>query len=213
LNKEKPKKIKALLGFNRLKDGDLVTRLNAVHDGLKANPAFTTPPVDLPTFKTNIDTFTTDLAAAVDGGKKAITAKNKQRAVVIKMLEHLAHYVEANCKDDLATFTSSGFLPAPTTRTPPQPLPQPSISKAVQGITGQLIITIKALRGAASYELRSAVLGPGNTPGTWTSIHLPSAKATPVNNLTPGTTYTFQARALGRLGFSNWSDPVNRMCT
>ena len=35
---------------------------------------------------------------------------------------------------------------------------------------------------------------------------------TTVDNLTPGTTYQFQARALGVLGFSDWSSPVNRMC-
>ncbi len=34
-----------------------------------------------------------------------------------------------------------------------------------------------------------------------------------ISNLTPGTTYTFQVRALGRLGYTNWSDPVSRMAT
>ena len=210
---EKPKKIKALLGCARLKDGDFVTRLNAVHDGLNGNLAYTTPPIDIATLKTNIDTFTADVAAAEDGGKTAVTAKNKQRIVVIKMLEHLAHYVEANCKDDLNTFTSSGFQPAPTTRTPAQPLSPPSVRKVVQGISGQLIITIQALFGAASYELRYAVLGPNNTPGAFTTIPRASAKASPVDGLTPGTTYLFQVCGLGMLGFSDWSDPVIRMCT
>jgi hypothetical protein len=34
-----------------------------------------------------------------------------------------------------------------------------------------------------------------------------------IANLTPGTMYTFQVRALGLLGYTNWSDPVNRICT
>ena len=209
----KPKKIRALLGFTRLKDGDLVTRLNAVHDGINGNPNYTTPVVDLAAFKSNIDTLATDIATAEDGGKKAITAKNKQREICIKMLEQVAHYVEANCKDDLATFTSSGLLVASTTRSAPQLLAQPAIAKVAQKITGQLLVTIQALQGVVSWELRYASLGLGNTPGNWTNIALPSTKKTAINNLTPGTTYTFQVRALGRLGYSDWSDPVNRMCT
>jgi hypothetical protein len=129
------------------------------------------------------------------------------------MLEQLAHYVEANCKDDLATFTSSGFFVASTTKSASQPLVQPSIAKVVQKITGQLIVTIQALQGAVSWELRYAILGAGNTVGNWTSLMLTSTKKTAIDNLTPGTTYTFQVRALGRLGYSDWSDPVNRMCT
>jgi len=36
--------------------------------------------------------------------------------------------------------------------------------------------------------------------------------AVQINSLTPGTSYTFQVRAFGNLGFSDWSDPVTRMC-
>jgi chitodextrinase len=35
-----------------------------------------------------------------------------------------------------------------------------------------------------------------------------------VENLTPGTTYTFQVRAVGgSTGYSGWSDPVSHMST
>jgi chitodextrinase len=34
-----------------------------------------------------------------------------------------------------------------------------------------------------------------------------------VNGLTPGTTYVFQVRAVGgSTGYSDWSNPVSRMC-
>lgn len=206
----KVKKIKALLGFTKLADANLVSRLNAVHDGMNLNPAYPSPTVDLATFKAAIDSYTALVAAALDGGKKTVTEKNKQRGSVIKMAEQLGHYVQANCKDDMATFTSSGFVAGPATRTPPQPLPPSSISKVDQGNTGQLLVTIKRLPKALSYELRFALLGANGTPGATTLI-LTTPK-TPVNNLTPGTTYTFQVRALGRLGYTDWSDSVNRMC-
>jgi len=94
MSTQKPKKIKAVLGFDRLADGDLVTRLNAVHDGMNNNPAYPAPPIDMPTLETNITSLTAAVAAAAaDGGKKTVTEKNKQRNVVIKMLDHLAHVV------------------------------------------------------------------------------------------------------------------------
>ena len=208
----KLKRIKASLGFARTPHAALVARLNAVHDGMSGNPAYPSPPVDLATFKTAIDSFAASIAEALDGGKKAITAKNQQREAVIKMAEQLGHYVQANCRDDLATFTSSGFQALSNSRTPSQPLPQPTISKVDQGTTGQLLVTVKALRKALSYELRYAALGEGGMPGAWTTAVLTRAKAASISSLTPGTTYTFQTRALGRLGFTDWSDSVNRMC-
>ena len=34
-----------------------------------------------------------------------------------------------------------------------------------------------------------------------------------VTGLTPGTIYAFQVRAMGRLGYTDWSDSATRMCT
>jgi hypothetical protein len=45
-----------------------------------------------------------------------------------------------------------------------------------------------------------AVLGNGGTPGPWTIQILTSSKKTIISNLTPGATYAFQVRALGKLG-------------
>jgi hypothetical protein len=48
-------------------------------------------------------------------------------------------------------------------------------------------------------------------PATWTEIRLASWKAAIISGLTPGAMYTFQARALGPAGLTDWSDPVNRI--
>jgi Fibronectin type III domain len=83
--------------------------------------------------------------------------------------------------------------------------------KIDQGNTGQLLVTIQSVK-ARSYELRyAAVPAPGATTN-WTTIVVPNAKpATPINNLTPGTTYIFQVRAFGKLGFTEWSPSAERM--
>jgi len=205
--------IRASLGFSRASDADVISRSHAVLAGMTNNPAYDHPPVDLAVFKTAVDSYSAAIAAALDGSKKAMSERKKQRAAVIKMLRQLGHFVEATCNEDMATFMSSGFEAALTTRTPSQPLPQPSIEKIDQGKTGQFRVTTRAIRKALSYELQYAALGPGGTPGTWTTITLTSARpAATVDGLTPGTTYAFRVRALGKLGHTDWSDSATRMC-
>jgi hypothetical protein len=51
----------------------------------------------------------------------------------------------------------------------------------------------------------------GGPPVTWVEETLPSKKPVIVESLTPGTVYTFQVKALGYLGYTDWSDPVSRM--
>jgi Fibronectin type III domain len=205
--------IKPALGFNRLVDGDLLARLNAVHDGLLNNPAYPNLPVDPAVFKAGIDAFTAAAAAAViDGGKSAIAQRDKTRSEAVAMMRLLGHYVESACKGDMNTFISSGFVAAThRPRTPAEPVSVPSILKIDQGQSGQLLVAIESVK-ARSYEIRYApVPAPGST-FNWTSIVVPNAQpATPIDNLIPGTTYTFQVRAYGKLGYSDWSGSAQRM--
>ena len=210
----KVKKIKALLGFHGTTDTDLLKRLNTAHDGMNGNGAFSTPPVDMTTFKSGIDSLTVLVTDAADGGKKAISAKNKQRELMIKQYTLLGHYVEAASNDDPATFNTSGFVAAPTTRVPPQPLPPSSIQWIDRGPnTGEVVVKVKGLPKALSYDLHyAAVANPGTLPASWTTITLTGSKKVTISNLTPGGNYAFQVRALGRLGYTDWSDPMTFIC-
>jgi hypothetical protein len=64
-----------------------------------------------------------------------MAARDKQGAVVIKMLHELGHYVEANCKGDLMTFLKSGLEVASKRKTAAQPL-SPSIRNIKYGDSG-----------------------------------------------------------------------------
>ena len=206
--------IKPAVGkVTQMPDGDLLARLNAVHDGMLNNLAYPAPPVDMAGFKAGIDAYTAAAAAALDGGKSAMAERDKRRKDVIIMLRLLAHYVEAACKNDMKTFLSSGFVAASRGRTPAQPVAATSIVRVDQGKAGQLLVAIQAVARARSYELRYApVPAAARATVNWTRIVVASTKpATPINNLTPGGNYTFQVRAFGKLGFSDWSAPVERM--
>jgi len=207
------REIRALRRFSRLSEGDLFSRGSAVQKGLTANPDYPTPPVDPTTLKAALDTYSADITAALDGSKTAIAAKQKQARVIYYMLRQLAAYVDAHTDGDMARFMTTGFLPAPTTRPPAQPLAQPVIRKIKQGASGELKVTVSTLSGAVHYELRYAELS-GGVPGSWTVETLTKVRPpASVNGLTPGTIYAFQVRALGRLGFTAWSDSTTCMTT
>ncbi len=206
-------KIKATLRFNRLPDGDLLKHLNTVYERMNSNSAFPKPPVDMATFRTAIDTFSASVTEAEDGGKKAISAKNKQREVVINLDTQLAHYVEASSNGDVAVFNTSGFEIVSNLRSAPVPLPPAAIDWIDRGsVSGQVEIKVKPLSKVVSYDVRYAALGADKTPGTWTTVTLASSKKATIDNLTPGTTYAFQVRAFGKLGHTDWSDSITFIC-
>src|SRR5438270_10857036 len=101
---ERVKKIKPLLNFNRFTDNDLAKRLHAIRDGITGNSAFPTPPVDMTVFKSSLEVYDTLITDAMDGGKKAVSARRKQREIVIKLAIQLGHYVWAAANNDLAVF-------------------------------------------------------------------------------------------------------------
>src|ERR1700674_4963645 len=103
------KQIHVNVGYGALSDKDVATQGVAVVDGMTNNPKLVNPPVNPADLKTQVETYASLIAAAADGSKKAITERKKQRAVVLKMLRQLGHWVEANCNDDPAILQSSGF--------------------------------------------------------------------------------------------------------
>ena len=122
------------------------------------------------------------------------------------MYVQLGHYVEAACNDDLAIFTTSGFTAASTTKTVPQPLAPAKFSWIDRGPnSGQAVVKVESQTGAISYVVQYALVGTGGVLGPWIEMTLTSPKKVTVSGLTPTGTYQFQVRALGKLGYTDWS--------
>ena len=130
------------------------------------------------------------------------------------MLRQLAHWVEANCNEDVKTFLASGFQAVSTTPTKAAPLTE-SIRKIEPGPnTGQILIVLRALAAALAYELRWSAAVANGIPATWTSQHIGLTRPpTIITGLTPGTSYVFQVRAITKTSTTDWSDPITRICT
>src|SRR5437868_13819170 len=101
----KPKKIRALIGIEKMPDDKVSTLLTNSCQGLTINAAtFPKLPIGVPTYKGAIDDFNAARPAADDGSRTAITHKNKLKAIAVHMYVELAHHVESNCDNDMTTF-------------------------------------------------------------------------------------------------------------
>jgi hypothetical protein len=206
--------IRAVLGLTKINDGTVLNLLKASLHGLTANSnIFHNPPVALATYSAAIDAYEASIPGALDGGKIAKEEKKKLRVVVLKMYSLLARYVETNCNDDKATFLLLGFQLQPTARTPTPPVSE-SIRKVERGSnSGQLKLKLMRNKAAGSYQLRWAPIPPDGVPTNWVTLFIALVQsAIIISDLTPGTTYAFQARALLDTGYTDWSDSVTLMC-
>ena len=212
--------IKAVIGSNSMPDPARLLMANTVLKGLTGNTALANPVVPMTTFGNDITTYSNAITAAEDGGKNAKAARDKANKVVITDLKQLANYVENNCNDDLAIFTTSGFT-AQAKRSATGPVAVPTFKSLDYGThPGEILVTVKSVLGGKSYNIRYGAMPvqpqaavPGTTPSSWTTISVASTKKAIVfDNLTTGVSYAFQVQALGIQGLSAWSDSSTITC-
>src|SRR5215471_7693334 len=98
--------IRAMLGFTRLTNQEFAVRLIGIRDGMKGNPNFLAPPIDLDKFGDAVQSFSDAITVALDGGKTAIAERNKRRQLVTSMAQQLGHYVSHNCNGEMDKFLS-----------------------------------------------------------------------------------------------------------
>jgi hypothetical protein len=200
--------------FARQSAEQLTAMAGAVIAGLTDNPALPAPTVDLRTVQTAADELEAALTAQAHGGKAATAEKNNKKEALIAMLRTLKHYVEDCCENDLAVLLSSGFQAASNLRIS-SPLADPMILSIDFGTSRELTLKIASIARAKCYDVRFAKVDINNSIGAWQSVGLfTSTKFIVIKDLIPGTTYVFQVRAIGgSTGYSDWSNPVSRMCT
>jgi len=128
------KAIHPVVGLGPLSNADLEKTAGAIHTGVYFSGNFTAPPppIDEATFKAQLDRFSASTIAAADGSRKAIAESKKERQLLLRMIRQLGHYVEANCRDDMATFLSSGFKPIQRKRSK-QPVASPRVLGVANG--------------------------------------------------------------------------------
>jgi hypothetical protein len=195
------------LSFIKLVDGDLPPFGTGVIDHLTDNPNFPDLPVSLPVLTAANANFGSKLAAMTDGTRKDTVAKNNARRTLENMLRQEAAYVQSVASENLGMLLSSGFEAISNNRARIE-LQKPVINRVENPASAQLALRLKPVPTARAYEVRLSYAG-----GAWQNGGVfTQARKIVLTDLTPGTTYTVQARAIGgSTGASDWSDPVSHM--
>jgi hypothetical protein len=198
---------KVSLSFVELSDAELDNFAQGVIDALTGNATYPTPPVTVANLQAAVDEYTDKMAAAQTGSRADRAARNNSRETLVEMLRKVATYVQMMCNNNPALLLSSGFDMQSTSRVSAE-LEKPQALRIKNGAAAQLIARVKAVKNANMYEGRAKA---GN--GDWLpSIFAGDSRRILFNNLTPGTMYTIQVRALGgSTGHSDWSDPSSHM--
>jgi hypothetical protein len=199
--------VKVSTNFGRLSDTELDNFAQGVIDALTGNATYPTPPVTLANLQAAVDDYTAKMAAAQNGGIADTAAKNNSRNTLEEMLRKVAAYVQMMCNEDPALLLGSGFQMQSTNRSS-TPLEKPKGLSIKNGVAGQLVARVEAVKNANMYEGR---IKPAN--GDWLpSIFTGDSRRIAFLGLTAGTNYTIEVRAPGgSTGQSDWSDPSSHM--
>ncbi|HEY3931000.1 MAG TPA: fibronectin type III domain-containing protein [Verrucomicrobiae bacterium] len=203
------KKLKVSLAYNSYPDAVLDELTTAIIAAMTGNPTFPAPTIPPATVTTRQTTFRNALAAAANGGTQLTAVKNQARQALGDALDANALYVQSLARYDLAMLLSSGYQAASTNRAQTQ-LPAPTIFGLDNEMSTQLVLRLSPIANAYCYEVQTCVgTGAWQPAGTFTA-----ARKIIIANLTPGTIYKVQARAIGgSTGYSDWSDPVPHIVT
>jgi len=178
---------------------------------LTNNPAFTKLPVSLADLQALLSALQdANNNVALGGSPNLIALRDEAQQALLVALRKNAAYVQSESLDSLSKMLSSGYQSVPLPG-PSGPLDAPTILKAVNNGTTQVLLRLSAVANANSYEIQYTADGGK----TWVSGGISSqARRIIVAKLIPGTVYTIQARALGgSTGQSIWSTPVSIMAT
>jgi hypothetical protein len=191
--------------LNTASDANLVTASGRIVTSMTGNANFTAP---FPTLAVVTAARNGFVAAvnAVDRGRISIALRDQQRAALVQCLRDLALYVQHACQGDKVKLLSSGFLPQ-RVKAAIGPLGPPQNMRLVRTkMGGQLRARCKAMPQARAYQWRYANAA---TPTTWTQSDATTAANYLLENLVPTAQYIVQARAIGALGPSEWSDAAS----
>lgn len=200
--------VKVLTRFAKKRDDELGGFAHVIVERMTDNVNFPNPTPPLVDVSAAVAAYEIALANAGDGGKQKTAFKNEKRAILIDMLNSLALYVQANCKNDLSILLSSGF----NARKEPSPvgmLPRPENFKIENGpIPGSMMLRVDRISGANGYLFEYAPF-PVTDETRWVVNAVPG-RSFMISGLTGGIKYSFRVAGMGAYPIKVYSDMLSR---
>ena len=202
---------KAIVDFTGFSDGDLGSLAQTVHDRFDANPTvFTTPPIPLATFQTQITDYQTKLQAKTSGAIADINAFDDARVELENSLKRFANTVNSTALGNGTIVDLSG-IPSYDTSHPADLTPPaaPENLRLTHGeLSGVIIVRYKAEHSPSSNEIQIN-LGDPNNEATWVQKLLVRGGKGELTGFAPGIVVWVRVRTMGLKGVMGvWSDPA-----
>jgi len=211
---------KAALDFVYWGEPRFGTKAELIMTAMTTEPMLTLIPNPLPTWVATrivglqaLADYKAAALVAEDGSKTAIADRKQKREFLEGILKDWAPVVELAAKDagDITILEKSGYDLRQPNQPVPQPLPAPELKVSRNGYSGQIYGRAKAIPGAQGYE-GQVCSGTNTEEANWRSAFFSSGSSKlKFDGLTPGQVYSFRLRALGRAGWSPWSDIAQMM--
>ncbi len=200
-------KFKALIGFTRMKDDELMVTAATIIGAMTDNVHFEQPTPTLESVQQLVDDFSTKLSAARRRGSPEETAlKNESRLPLEAALRQLAYYVNGTADGHLSTLLSSGFPTNGANGTVQVPLKVESLKLSDGRQSGQVRLDFGKQRNVLMYEYQYRLQGESD----WSErLVTSSSRANIIAPLMVAERYEVRVRALNTQGTGDWSDNAN----
>lgn len=197
------KKVKIITSFGKYNDANLEQKAELILNSLENNSFFTTPTPPLTELRTAVEAFDLAIIKAKEGGKTEQLERENKRKELLALLDKLALYVQFEGDGNDVALASSGFSLSKT----PQPvgiLPKPQRFTVTPKTPGIIILSLKAIYGAKSYQYEYRKKGD--------EVWLIKTETKPkllISNLESGTEYEFKVTGIGTNPQRIYSDVLN----
>lgn len=202
-------KTKALIGFARMKDDELLVAGNTIIGAMTDNQHFSSPTPTLAEVQVLLDDFSNKLAQARKRGSPEDTAlKGDSRMVLEDSLQQLGYYVNSVAKGHLATVLSSGFpvSTSPTTNLVPLRVESVKLSDGRQ--SGQVRLDFAKQNKVLLYEY--CYRQHSEPELEWSErITTTSSRGNIIAPLPPGERVEVRVRAINSKGVGDWSETAS----
>jgi hypothetical protein len=201
---QRPPRYVVSLKLPRAKAPELVVIATAIVKAMTGNTWFPSPTPTLATVKTAIGKLSTAQAAALSRALGLATARDDERAVLVKLLQQLKAYVQniadANPETAVSIIESAGMS------VKKHPVFAPREFAAKQGPTsGTVKLVAPRAAQRAGYEWGLSTDGGK----TWPSLPFTLQAKTLVTGLVPGQAVMFRYRPTTKGGGGDWSQVIS----